>query len=185
MDQKGYFGRVWAALTGRDQEEQAPKAPEGGPEARIASLEMDVRERDERIARMQTEYATLRADSAHATEGARMAEVEVLCKRLSSPLANMLALRALHEAGKSPQVDDLLALVDDLTTEVLKSGLEPIGDMGKSTEFDIALHQRMSGASVHAGAPVIVRLPGFRLGDRILLKAMVSTKGAGDGQGRD
>jgi molecular chaperone GrpE (heat shock protein) len=32
----------------------------------------------------------------------------------------------------------------------------------------------MSGGAVHAGSPVTVQLPGYRMGERVLMKAMVS-----------
>jgi hypothetical protein len=34
----------------------------------------------------------------------------------------------------------------------------------------------MSGGTVHLGTPIIVRLPGYRMGEKVLMKAMVTTK---------
>lgn len=181
--QSGYFGRLWAALVGKQTDSTPEPAPRAGsPEARIASLEMDVRERDARIAAMQTEYETLRHDSARA--GAANAEQEQMVKRIVAPLANLVALRSLADSGKAVSAPDVLSLVGDLLQELRKGGLEQIGTVGELTEFNSALHQRMSGTGVHSGVPVLIRLPGFKKDEKILVKAMVSTRTEGDGASR-
>ncbi len=55
--------------------------------------------------------------------------------------------------------------------------------MGEEAPFDTRVHQRMSGADVLDGQPVAVRFVGYRLGETILVKAMVSRAGAAGEEG--
>ena len=75
-------------------------------------------------------------------------------------------------------------MVSDLERALAKAGLEQIGTVGETAEFESSAHQRMSGGDVHTGAAVVVRLPGYKLGGRVVLKAMVSAKGAANGPSR-
>jgi molecular chaperone GrpE (heat shock protein) len=191
MRQSGYWARLGAALRGQAPAEAVPAeaAPaavldDAAGAARLAGLELDLRERDARIATMQAEYETLRQEGARATEEAGQDQLEALCKRLASPLANLAALRALAAEGKTVSVDDVLALAGDFERALRKAGLEVVGQVGETTIFDVAVHQRMSGGDVHTGTAVTVRLPGYRLEERVVLKAMVSAKGVDDGEGR-
>jgi molecular chaperone GrpE (heat shock protein) len=130
---------------------------------------------------MQHEYATLNADKTRAAASAGQAEIENVLKRLAGPLSNLAALDALAAAGKAVEAADVLALARGVEKELARVGLERVGVVGESLPFDAALHQRMSGGEVHGGTPVVVRIPGYRLGRTVLLKAMVSTKEAPGG----
>lgn len=180
MDAPGYWRRLFAALRGRDGGAPAPTSgDDAGLRARIAALEMDlgerVRQHDERIEAMRQEYERLQLARAQAASGAGEAEIERLFKKLAGPLSNLVALSVLATHGQSVETADVFALLRDLEKELARFGLEPIGAAGEGTAFDIACHQRMSGGSVHAGTPVVIRLPGYRLRQKVLLKAMVST----------
>ena len=48
--------------------------------------------------------------------------------------------------------------------------------MGGQVQFAVAGHQRMGGGGVKPGTPVNVRLPGYRFGEKVLIKAMVSAE---------
>ncbi len=184
----GYWGRLWAALLGREVVEAAAVAAPAPPvalppdeqvaevRARAATLEMDLRERDERIEKLRVEYETLRAERDRAVGRAAQDEVEKLLKKLAGPLSNLVALATLAEAGKDVQAKDLASLVRGVEKELLRAGLEPVGKVGEETRFDVAVHQRMSGGAVREGTPVTIQLPGYRLGDKVLLKAMVSAR---------
>lgn len=145
-------------------------------QARIAGLEMDLRERDERIGRMQAEYEQLQVARDRAARDAGRDELEQLFKKFAGPWASVLALAAMAEAGQNVQAGDLVQLLKDVEKAFARAGLEPIGHTGEHTTFDVAHHQRMSGGTVHAGTPVTVRVPGFRMGEKVLAKAMVSTR---------
>jgi molecular chaperone GrpE (heat shock protein) len=186
---QGYWARLWATLLGRvpehitpppAPENIAPPVPEGVAEARarLATVEMELRECQQRNEQMRSEYAALAAEKQRATDAAGQEQLERLYRKLAAPLANLMALAALAEAGQQVEAGDLLQLVKSLEKELTRAGMEPIGKAGAETQFDTSCHQRMSGGAVHPGSPVTVRLPGYRAGGKILLKAMVSAKEA-------
>ena len=183
-EKAGYWGRLLAALRGCEVEPAEPVAPDEQAaelRARIASLELDLGERDARIDQMRSEYGVLEAARDRAAAGAGQDELERLFKRVSGPLSNLAALTAMAEGGKEVEVGDLVQLVRDVEKELARAGLEPIGRVGEKTQFDVAGHQRMSGAAVRAGTPVTVRVPGYRFGEKVLFKAMVSAVEKQDG----
>lgn len=178
-----YATNLMNALLGRIR----AQAPAGGAaeaetalRARVAALEMDLRDRDERIAAMQKEYAALGVEGQRAAAGAGQQQLQQLFKKLTAPLATISALAALAESGKQVEAADMAAAFRSLEKQLHAAGLEQIGSFGQSTVFDVALHQRMSGAGVSAGTPVTVRMPGFRFAGQVLLKAMVTSKERGD-----
>jgi len=171
-----YFTRIWQALLGRE----APAPPGADPElrARLASLQMDLRERDQRIAAMQKEYATLEAGGKRTAAAAGQDQLLALFTKLAPPLSNLAALAALAQAGKDVTVVDMAALLASLDQRLKAAGLEQIGSTGETAAFDVALHQRMSGGTVSPGSAVMVRTPGYRFGGKVLLKAMVTAQEA-------
>lgn len=194
-EKSGYWKRLWSALRGRAVSPAVAAAPLDEQlaerQARIAALEMELAERDKQMERMRSEYAALQADKERASAGAGQDQLEKLFKRLVGTLGNLAVLTAMAESGREIEVRDLVQLVKALEKELVRAGLEPVGKVGEKTAFDVACHQRMSGGAVRAGTPVTVQIPGYRMGQKILLKAMVS---AGEdqppqeqeyGQGRD
>ena len=103
-------------------------------------------------------------------------------KKLSGPLSNIAVLRDAATAGEEVRVDDLLRLVTSLEKVLTRAGLEVIGHAGDATRFDSALHQRMSGGRVSDGVRVKIEVPGYRLRERVLQKALVSAEGNGNGE---
>jgi len=176
----GYFARLLAALVGRRPASDAPAGADGQRylelQARAAALEMDVRDRDERIAQMRSEYDSLQAAKERGEVAARENQLERLFKSLTGPLANLTTLCAMAEAGEQTEGGDLVGLVRSLEKELARAGLAPIGRVGEETAFDVATHQRMSGGAVRPGTPVTVQIPGYRLGDKVLMKALVSAR---------
>jgi molecular chaperone GrpE (heat shock protein) len=167
-----YFSELLNALAGRSQ----AAAPAGAPDdqARLAALDMDVRERDQRIAAMRKEYAHLAA--AGQTAAAGQEQLQALFKKLAAPLSNLAALAALCEAGQEVAAADVVTLFRSVEKQLKAAGLEQVGAAGESVPFDVALHQRMSGGMVSAGAVVVIRTPGYRFAGKVLLKAMVTAK---------
>lgn len=170
----GFLARCAAALLRRGSG-PLPET-EAGWLARVASLEMDLRERDERIRKMQAEYGHLEAVRQRAESDAGADALARLFKRLAGPLSNLATLEALARSGRPVQAGDLLSLFEGIVKELRRAGLEQIGNVGEEAGFDTATHQRMSGGTVHQGAPIVVEIPGYRLGEMVLLKAMVRSK---------
>jgi len=130
---------------------------------------------------MRQEYAALQSAKERAATDTGHDTLERLFKKLAGPMSNLATLAELSEAGKEVPAADLIALVRSIEKELARCGMERVGRPGADAPFDTALHQRMSGGAVHAGTPVTVRVPGYRMGDRILLKAMVSAREGTDG----
>lgn len=166
-----YFRQVLAALAGRTP--AVTTAAPGTEDARIAALEMDLRERDERIAAMRKEYANLEAASQR---GAGADQVEQLFRKLAAPLSNLASLSALAAGGREAAAEDFVQLFRSVEKQLKAAGLETVGEVGAAVPFDVAMHQRMSGGMVSASTPVVIRTPGYRFGGKVLLKAMVTAK---------
>jgi len=125
---------------------------------------------------MQREYAALQAARGRAAAGAGREQVERRFKKLACILSNLAVLAGAAEAGRDVASADLLALFHSIEKELNRAGLERIGAPGATSAFDASIHQRMSGGTVSAGTPVVVRAPGYRMGESVLLKAMVSAR---------
>ena len=181
----GYFGRLLAAILGRDASASGADLPDDPAKlkAMVASLKMDLQERDERIATMRGEYEQLEASKVHSTATAGTEELTGLLKKLSGPLANIAVLRDAAAAGEDVQADDVLQLVASLEKVLTRAGLEVIGRSGEAVTFDSAVHQRMSGGPVSDGVPVKIEVPGYRMGSRVLQKALVSAEENHHGEG--
>jgi molecular chaperone GrpE (heat shock protein) len=87
-----------------------------------------------------------------------------------------VVLAAAARAGKDVAAKDMAALVADVEKQLAAAGLHVIGTPGEASAFDVSLHQRMSGGDVHGGKPVVVRIPGYKLGEKVLQKALVTAK---------
>ncbi len=181
-EKTGYFARLLAALLGRDV-----PPPVSGPtvsaderqlefQATVAGLKMELRERDEQVRQLKNEYAALEAARQRATSEAAADQLERLFKRLAGTLGNLNVLTAMAEAGREVDTGDLIQLIKGLEKELHRAGLEPIGQVGEKTLFAVASHQRMSGGAVRDGVPVTVQIPGYRLGEKVLIKALVSAR---------
>jgi molecular chaperone GrpE (heat shock protein) len=171
-----YLSNLIAALGGRTPAPHGAPLSESDARHRVARLEQEVRDRDERIAAMQAEYAALREEKASAAAGAGEVQMEKLFKKLCAPLATLSTLAHAVRKGQAVEARDLADMVESVEKALMGFGLEPIGEPGTEAPFDSAAHQRMSGGSPHSGDQVRVRLPGYRLGKKILQKAMVSGK---------
>ena len=131
---------------------------------------------------MRREYEQLEVSKQQSTASAGKEELTTLMKKLSGPLSNIAVLRDAAAAGEDVQVDDLLRLIASLEKVLKRAGLEVIGPSGEASGFDPAVHQRMSGGSVRDGVAVKIEVPGYRQGERVLQKALVSVEGNGNGE---
>ncbi len=145
----------------------------------LATLRLELERRDKRIASMEAEYAALQLDKERAERGGDEATLARAFKPLVNTLSNWAMLEHWAAQGQAVETADLLRSLRDLEKQLGKSGLERIGQVGETCPFDPVLHQRMSGGSVAPNALVSLEMPGYRLGGRVLLKAMVSA-GNGD-----
>jgi molecular chaperone GrpE len=158
------FRSAWRALC----------AAEGSPESRIASLEMDLQERDQKIARLRREFDLQSRQSGQAVADAAAGELERLARRAAPLLSQLSTLQAMADAGREVRPHDLLKLAGKIRQLFVDAGLEPLGRCGEVSPFDTRIHQRLSGGDVREGDPVKVRFEGYRFHDTVVTKAMVS-----------
>jgi len=154
------------------------------PGARAAALELDLRERDSDIRRLRQEYERVAQQAQREQAGAAAAGVDALARSLAPLFSQLATMQALADSGRAVRAEDVLKLFGKVEAGLRESGLERIGTVGDTCGFDTRLHQRMSGADVADGDAVVVRFVGYRLRGDILLKAMVSRKGAAAGEGQ-
>ena len=176
----GYFACLWAALLGRApaatsleppaQDESAAPALRG----QISVLEASLSETQDKMNRMRAEYARLEEEKARAVATAGGSELQRIFKKIAPPLAMLSALahKVLH--GENVLPGDLAQAAVNVEKALASGGLERIGEAGTTVPYDAALHARMSGGAANAGEPVVLQLPGYRLGGVVLHKAMVA-----------
>ena len=151
---------------------------------RAAALELDLRERESDIRRLQQEYERSAQQAQREQAGAAAACVDTLARRLVPIFSQLATMQALADSGRAVRAQDVLQLFSKVEVGMRESGLERIGTVGDTCGFDPQLHLRLSGADVADGDAVVVRFVGYRLRGNILLKALVSRQEAtaGDGQ---
>ena len=169
----------WAAkakAAWRTLKEDATPAELG---ARVAALELDLKERDEEIQRLRREYGLQREQGERRQADAAAEGLEGLARKLAPLLSQLATMQALDAEGRQLRTGDVLKLFGKLDQTLAEAGLARIGTVGEETGFDTRWHQRMSGLGLEEGDPVKVRFVGYRLGESVLLKAMVSRRDGG------
>ena len=149
----------------------------------VAELELDLRQKAEEIAVLREEYQRLREQGERDREHATSAAFGELARRLAPLLAQLATMKALAGDESKPRLEDVFRLFGTLEGVLGEEGLARIGAVGEETRFDARWHQRIGGAEVDDGDPVRVRFVGYRMGENVLLKAMVSRATARDGSG--
>ncbi len=177
---------AWAALSGESDAASAAKRrkrpaaagdADASPASRIAQLELDVEERDERIESLLREAEAQRGAVQGEAATAAADRMGRLLKHLAPLVAQADAMKHFQDSGRAITAEDALAIVARIEAAIAEEGVERIGAAGEETAFDSRRHQRLSGGDVRDGDPVEVRFIGFRQGERILAKALVSRKG--------
>jgi len=126
---------------------------------------------------LRREYERKEARSKDEVSSAGHEMWASLVRKIVPPLSQLVTLRHMGEMGREVRVADVLKLMGKIEDVLRDQGLDMIGTPGQEAQFDHALHQRMSGGDVRDGDCIRVRFPGFRFGDEIPLKALVSRIG--------
>lgn len=147
---------------------------------RVASLELDLRQKDGEIAALREEYERLRQQGERERASAANAGFDALARRLAPLLAQLATMEAMSGGERAPRLEDVFKLFGMLEKTLAEGGLARIGAVGEEAAFDTRRHQRMSGAEVDDGDRIRVRFIGYRMGENVLLKAMVSRAAIGD-----
>lgn len=141
---------------------------------RIAALELDLRQKDDEIAALREEYERLRQQGERERSSAAGAGFDALARRLAPLLSQLATMQSLAGGERAPRLEDVFKLIGMLERALDESGLMRIGAAGEETAFDTRWHQCMSGDEIDDGDRIRVRFIGYRHGENILLKAMVS-----------
>jgi len=165
------LARAWRVLAG---DPGGGAAPPGGLAARVAALEIELKDRDERLKRTRHEFELERGRADSEVAGAGQAELLEAVRRLAPTLANLEAMRHRHAEGLEVRIEDLFKLVGRLEGELASRGLERLGQCGTEVPFDPREHKRLSGGDLNDGDPVRVRFVGYRFAGKVLAKAMVT-----------
>lgn len=141
---------------------------------RVAALELDLRQKDDEIAALREEYERLRQQGERERNSAASAGFDALMRRLAPLLSQLATMESMAGGERAPRIEDVFRLFDMLERVLAEGGLARIGTVGEETAFDTRRHQRLGGTEVDDGDRIRVRFAGYRLGEAVLLKAMVS-----------
>ncbi|MBF0423376.1 MAG: nucleotide exchange factor GrpE [Magnetococcales bacterium] len=178
-DWRARIESAWKTLRkdpGQGDRNQGSVPVEPDPRNRIITLEMDLRDRDEEIVRLRQEYERLREQSERKQDAAVTSGLHNLMRHLAPLLSQLATMQALVEAGREMRTGDVLKLFSKVERVLAEAGMARIGFVGEETLFDSVSHQRLSGMDISNGDPVIIRFVGYRLGESVLAKAMISTR---------
>ena len=154
--------------------EKKEEAKEPTLEERIAALEAELKEKDERYLRMAAEYDNFRRRSREekaATYADALADTvgELL------PIIDNLERAALYDDGEKVK-EGLMMTAKSVTAALEKLGIETVGAVGET--FDPNLHNavfHIEDESFGEGEIVEVFQKGYKKGNKIIRFAMVKT----------
>lgn len=163
-----------ATKTAEAAEETAEAAKEPTAEERIAALEAELREKDDRYLRMAAEYDNFRRRSREekaATYADALADTvgELL------PIIDNLERAALYDDGEKVK-EGLVMTARSVSAVLEKLGVETVGAVGET--FDPNLHNavfHVEDESLGEGQIVEVFQKGYKKGNKIIRFAMVKT----------
>lgn len=152
----------------------AEEAKEPTAEERIAALEAELKEKDDRYLRMAAEYDNFRRRSREekaATYADALAETvgELL------PIIDNLERAALYDDGEKVK-EGLMMTAKSVSSVLEKLGVETVGAVGEA--FDPNLHNavfHVEDESLGEGEIVEVFQKGYKKGNKIIRFAMVKT----------
>lgn len=168
------LSEAWAALRAREMPEE-PLEP-GSPESVLARVRIELEEARREIGQLREEYARRERQAAADIERAGSEALLRLARRVGPLLSQFATMRALAAEGREVRREDLLTMAGKLEAAFSETGISSVGVVGAETAFDPKLHQRMSGGDVSDGDPVRVRFVGYKCGETVVTKAMVSRK---------
>lgn len=119
---RGILQRLLAALKGDD----------GAETQAIATLRLELAERDEEIARLRKEYALLREQSRSRVEQAGGKAVEDIARQCAAPLATISAMQGRQAEKGDLNPADLLQVALSFRKILAERGLEQIGVVGET-----------------------------------------------------
>ena len=177
---KKRLSEAWRVLLGRSiTAAPAPTVDTAAEEARLsaqaaaAAARLEAEEARQMAAALRRELDAERASRDNAIEAALQARLEPALDDAATIIGQLALQARLIEQGKPVGARDVMALASRLAKCFEKLGLVPLDKAGDQALFDSTRHQPMGGFSPEQGAPVAIKIPGCRLGQRILKKSIV------------
>ncbi len=169
---------AWEVLTGDAVAPPAPPADDArlAAESAAAGLRLQVQEAEQRMVSLRRELdaeRAARAARADAIQAAVASHMEPALADAASFIGQLALQASLIEQGKPVAARDVMALARNLSRAFEKLGLIPLAAVGETASFNPDLHQPLGGSSPLAGSPVVVKIPGCRLAQKIVRKSLV------------
>ncbi|MBU1488135.1 nucleotide exchange factor GrpE [bacterium] len=170
---------AWSALRGRsDLESEALREDEENEAAlradsKKATLRLDLEEARNRAEALKRELKHERAARGDTVKAAIAQRLRPMLTEAASIMAQLALQSRLIEEGKPVGARDVMALAQGLVRVFEKQGLASFGEVGAETDFNPAQHQPLGGPAPGAGAKVVVRVQGYKLGSKVVKKALV------------
>jgi len=141
----------------------------------IKSLQLEIEDRDSRIANLKKDLERLRGGQERATAETVGSQFETFFAEAAAPICQLLTQSYLVEEENKPvQTRDVLRLVKRLVRVFEDAGLQVRDRVGDDLQFDPNFHESLSAEhSLTAGDQVRVRLAGLSYSGRVIRKAGV------------
>jgi hypothetical protein len=132
-------------------------------QAHLAALHRELTETREALAAREAPVTV-----APALDGAK----RQLFRSMEPTLLQLPVVRHALTQGAPTTASDVLALLEPLEQALVNWGYERIGHVGTVVPFSSDLHIAAAGPLAH-GEPALVRTPGYRLDDQVMVRARV------------
>lgn len=141
---------------------------------RILRLEDELKNREQLIAQMRREYEIL-ANRLNEEKNRHYEEaLERFITQIINHLAMLVTLANGYRNNLQVELEDVVNQIMFLEKELIALGVEPIGRVGETVEFDVSLHQPIGTSMIQDGAKALVKIQGYKFRGKILAKAIVS-----------
>lgn len=124
-------------------------------------------------AALRRELDAERDNRGRAAAAAVNARLDPVLTEAASLLGQLAVQARLLEEGKPVGALDVMALALRLTAVFERLGLAALGAPGQRVAFHADQHQPFGGTSPAPGAVVVIKVPGYRLGERVVRKSLV------------
>lgn len=139
----------------------------------LAAARMELGETREALRREQSRVAAAQQAQAEAVAQSVETRLARLFSAIAAPLSQLQTQAYLLAEGRPLQATDVMTLAMQLAQAAQDCGLEPVGSPGESLAFEPQTMQPLGEGPLQPGAQVTVRFVGYRLGGRVVHKALV------------
>ncbi|MGB9602020.1 MAG: hypothetical protein ACPMAG_04445 [Limisphaerales bacterium] len=143
-------------------------------EYKLACLRKEVEGRDRAIEQMRREYERLQESLKGIESKTRGDATRIFLSSFANRLSLLVVLACGIKDGKQIDVKEIADQILALEKELAGYGLEPVGRPGEKVKYDVRVHQGMGSDLIEDGEEVVVRIPGYKYENQILIKAYIS-----------